>query len=70
MKFTKQINQTILDALAKEKITKTELARRCGMSDSQLVTLLKVRTNMTLKTAERLLDALGYDLHLIPLKRI
>ena len=56
--------ELICRALADERVSRAELARRIGKSKPFVTQLLRGQNNMTLRTLSDLANALGYDVEL------
>ncbi|SRR6266545_2479484 len=62
------MTETLSGMLEREKITKTELARRLGKTKAFVGEILSGETNLTLRTIADVADALGYRLKLDAVK--
>ncbi len=58
--------QQIRDAIEDSGLTLGELSKRSGVATSQLSYFLRGERTLTLPAAERLCDALGYQLFRVP----
>ena len=56
--------ELISRALANERISRAELAKRIGKSKAYVTQVLRGQNNMTLRTLSDLANALGYDVEL------
>jgi len=56
--------ELICRALANERISRVELAKRIGKSKAYVTQVLRGQNNMTLRTLSDLANALGYDVEL------
>ncbi len=63
-----EMTETLSRMLEREKITKTELARRLGKTKAFVGQILSGDTNLTLRTIADVTDALGYRLKLEAVK--
>ncbi len=64
-----QVTEMLCGLLAKEQITRQELAARLGKSKGFVSQLLNGGRNLTLRTLADILHVLGYQLQLRPYKR-
>lgn len=58
MDLTEQINQ----AMAQQKVSRIELARRLGVTKAAVTNMLKPDNNFTVGSLQRIADALGISL--------
>lgn len=58
------VRDNLLDVMAREGVSRSELARRTGRTKSQITRLLNTENNFTLRTAAEMFNAVGYRLEL------
>jgi plasmid maintenance system antidote protein VapI len=58
-----ELTESVAREMARQRLTRTALAERLGVTPANLTRILRGRVNFTLATMVRLSHALGTDLH-------
>jgi DNA-binding phage protein len=67
--FNADLLKTMLKARKKLKITKKELAEKCGLKPSYIASIVSLSTSPRVDTLVKILYHLGYKLEIVPIDK-